>query len=375
VTQVGDATAGRLAMYSRNRLKLGLFGSNCSSGLAATKVPERWSGSWSDNLKLARMIDDAGVEFLLPVGRWKGYGGATNSEGETFETVTWATGLLTGTRHITVFGTVHAPLIHPVYAAKMFVTADHASEGRFGLNVVCGWNQDEFDMFGAQQREHDDRYAYGAEWLAIVDRLWTEDEPFDVDGTYFHLKHIAALPKPYGGTRPLIMNAGASPAGKAFAIAHADDLFTRLYSPEDAIENVRAIKAQAAAAGRPVSVFTAVNIVCRPTTREAEEYYHYYAGEMADWEAVANRTGTQRVYGFRSAQYEAYSADSIRQAAGYGSYPVVGDPDGVAAELAKISSLGFAGVAAGLVNYLDEFPYIRDEVLPRLERLGLREPV
>jgi len=373
VTQVGDATAGRLAMYSRHRFKLGLFGSNCSSGLAATKVPERWSGSWSDNLKLARMIDDAGVEFLLPVGRWKGYGGATNSEGETFETVTWATGLLSATRHITVFGTVHAPLIHPVYAAKMFVTADHASEGRFGLNVVCGWNQDEFDMFGAQQREHDDRYAYGAEWLSIINRLWTEDEPFDVDGTYFHLKHIEALPKPYGGTRPLIMNAGASPAGKAFAIAHADDLFTRLYSLEDAVENVRAIKAQAVAAGRTISVFTAVNIVCRPTTREADEYYHYYAGEMADWEAVANRTGTQRVHGFRSAEYEAYSADSLRQAAGYGSYPVVGDPDKVAGELAKISALGFAGVAAGLVNYLDEFPLIRNEVLPRLERLGLRE--
>ena len=48
------------------------------------------------------------------------------------------------------------PLVHPVYAAKQFVTADHAGEGRFGLNIVCGWNQGEFDMFGAEQREHDD---------------------------------------------------------------------------------------------------------------------------------------------------------------------------------------------------------------------------
>jgi alkanesulfonate monooxygenase SsuD/methylene tetrahydromethanopterin reductase-like flavin-dependent oxidoreductase (luciferase family) len=375
LTPIDTAAAGRLSMYSRNRLKLGMFGSNCSSGLAATKVPERWSGSWADNLKLARMLDDAGIEFLLPVGRWKGYGGETDPESATFETVTWATGLLTATRHITVFGTVHAPLIHPVYAAKMFVTADHASEGRFGLNIVCGWNQDEFDMFGAQQREHDERYAYGAEWLAIVNRLWTEEAPFDVDGAFFHLKGVQAHPKPYGGTRPLIMNAGASPAGKAFAIGHADDLFTRLYSLEDAVDTVRTIEAQAAAAGRTISVFTAVNVVCRPTAREAEEYYRYFAEEMGDWQAVANRTGTARVHGFQSQKYEDYAADHIRQAAGYGSYPCVGDPDRVAAELAKVSAVGFAGTAIGLVNYNDEFPFFRDEVLPRLERLGLREAV
>jgi alkanesulfonate monooxygenase SsuD/methylene tetrahydromethanopterin reductase-like flavin-dependent oxidoreductase (luciferase family) len=40
-----------------------------------------------------------------------------------------------------VFGTVHAPLIHPLIAAKQLVTADHIGQGRFGLNIVCGWNE------------------------------------------------------------------------------------------------------------------------------------------------------------------------------------------------------------------------------------------
>ena len=88
----------RLALYSRNKLKLGLFGANCSSGRAVTMVPERWSGSWSDCLRLARMADDAGIEFMLPVGRWKGYGGDTDYQGETLETVTWAAGLLGATQ-------------------------------------------------------------------------------------------------------------------------------------------------------------------------------------------------------------------------------------------------------------------------------------
>ena len=69
-----------------NALKIGLFGANCSSGRAVTKVPERWSGTWADNLRLARMADEAGIDFLLPIARWKGYGGDTDYEGETLET-------------------------------------------------------------------------------------------------------------------------------------------------------------------------------------------------------------------------------------------------------------------------------------------------
>jgi hypothetical protein len=147
----------RMAMYNANALKIGLFGSNCSSGRAVTLVPERWTGNWEDNLALAKMSDAAGIEFMLPVGRWKGYGGDTDYMGTSLETITWATGLLSHTKRLIVFGTVHAPLFHPLIAAKQFVTADHVSEGRFGLNIVVGWNEDEFQMFGVTQREHDAR--------------------------------------------------------------------------------------------------------------------------------------------------------------------------------------------------------------------------
>ena len=148
----------RMSMHAGNRLKLGLFGANCSSGRAVTKVPERWSGTWPDNLKLARMADEAGIEFMLPIGRWKGYGGETDYQGATLETIMWACGLLQATKRITVFGTVHAPLFHPIIAAKEMVTADHIGEGRFGLNIVVGWNEGEFEMFGVQQRDHETRY-------------------------------------------------------------------------------------------------------------------------------------------------------------------------------------------------------------------------
>jgi alkanesulfonate monooxygenase SsuD/methylene tetrahydromethanopterin reductase-like flavin-dependent oxidoreductase (luciferase family) len=345
--------------------------------LAATKVPERWSGSWEDNLALARMLDEAGFEFMLPVGRWKGYGGQTNFESAGFETVTWACGLLAATQRITAFGTVHAPLVHPVFAAKQFVTVDHVSRGRFGLNLVCGWNQDEFAMFGVDQREHDARYAYGSEWLKTIESIWSDEAGFDVTGNFINLRGVEGAPKPYGGTRPVIMNAGASDVGKAFAIAHCDFLFAAIRTKlDDAASSVADAVAQAAAAGKGnFGVFTTANVVCRPTTHEAEEYYNYYANEQADWEAVDNMVGIGSKSASTTMQPEHYRAMRIRFAAGYAGWPLVGDPDTVARGLVAMSEAGFSGVALGFVNYLAEFPYFRDEVLPRLQRAGLREPV
>ncbi len=160
--------AARRAMYNNNKIQIGLFGANCSSGRAVTLVRERWSGTWADNKRLAQLADEIGIDFMLPIGRWKGYGGDTDYQGETLETITWATALLALTKRITVFGTVHAPIFNPIVAAKQMVTADHVGEGRFGLNIVVGWNEGEFDMFGVAQREHDARYDYAQEWIDVI---------------------------------------------------------------------------------------------------------------------------------------------------------------------------------------------------------------
>ena len=245
-------------MGSGNRLKLGLFGANCSSGRAVTMVPERWSGGWKDCARLAQMADRAGIEFMLPIGRWKGYGGETDYQGATFETVTWACGLLAKTERLVVFGTVHAPLIAPLIAAKEFVTADHIGEGRFGLNLVCGWNEGEFEMFGATLRDHEARYAYAQEWLDVVKLAWSAREDFDFAGQYLKLKGGRAKPKPYAGTRPLIMNAGASSTGQSFAIRNCDALFSNVsrgISFEETVQHVANVKALARQCGREIDVY------------------------------------------------------------------------------------------------------------------------
>ena len=91
-------------IYNSNKFKLGLFGMNCSGGLSLTKAPERWDASWDNNLSAAKMADEAGLEFLLPIGRWHGYQGEVDTQGTTFETLTWACGLLASTKKISIFG-------------------------------------------------------------------------------------------------------------------------------------------------------------------------------------------------------------------------------------------------------------------------------
>jgi FMNH2-dependent dimethyl sulfone monooxygenase len=364
----------RMAMYTGNALKIGLFGSNCSSGRCVTNVPERWTGNWEDNLALARMCDQNGIEFMLPVGRWKGYGGDTDYMGTTLETITWATGLLGKTKNLIVFGTVHAPLFHPLIAAKQFVTADHVSSGRFGLNIVVGWNEDEFQMFGVTQRDHEQRYDYAQEWLEAVKLAWGPKEDFEYDGTFIKLKKVRAKPKPYGGTRPLIMNAGASPTGRAFAIRNCDAFFTQAdrTSMETTRKIVQAAKDEAAAHNKDLDVYAVGVVTCRPTRKEAEEYYHYATIENADWSAVDGILGKKNISVATVGEAEFQKARH-HYAHGLGGLLMVGDPDEIAQRLADLSRAGLRGIGFSFVNYLKELPYFCDEVLPRLERMGIRE--
>src|SRR5215468_10609108 len=280
----------RIAMHTANHLKIGLFGANCSSGRSATRVPERWSASWPDCLRLARMAEAAGIDFMLPIARWKGYGGETDFHGCSLETMTWAAGLLAATERITVFGTVHAPLFNPLIAAKEFVTADHIGEGRFGLNLVVGWNEGEFEMFGVSQREHDERYAFAQEWLDVVKLAWSSPADFDFTGRFLRLKGVRAQPKPFRDRRPILMNAGSSRVGQSFALRNCDAFFVATAGSRTSLEanatKVAEVKSAARELGREIEVYTVGQVICRQTQQEADDYYRHAIIEHADWGAI-----------------------------------------------------------------------------------------
>jgi dimethylsulfone monooxygenase len=374
-TAMGD----RICMYNANALKIGIFGANCSSGRSATKVPERWSASWPECLRLARMADAAGVDFMLPIARWKGYGGETDFHGSSLETITWAVGLLGATERMTVFGTVHAPLFHPLIAAKEFVTADHVGAGRLGVNLVVGWNEGEFEMFGVKQREHDVRYEFAQEWLDVVKQAWSCDGEFDFAGRFLQLKGVRAYPKPYGGTRPIIMNAGSSPVGQDFALRNCDAFFVATAGSRTSLDanatKVAEVKGAARILGREIEIYTVGQVICRPSQKEAQEYYRHAIIENADWGAIDGMLANKNITP-QTIPPEEYAAKRRYFAANaIGGYPFVGTPDHVAQELETISRAGVRGIALSFVNYLLELPYFCDEVLPRLARSGVRLPL
>lgn len=358
-------------MLDGDRFRLGTFSTNCSSGMTPTKIAERWDNSWDNNLTLARMLDDAGIDFMLPIARWIGYGGDTNFHGSVLETMTWAAGLLASTKNIAVFATIHTAANHPVVAAKQIATIDQIGHGRAGLNIVAGWNKPEYEALGLTlPDDHETRYAYAQEWFDLVRKLWSADKPFDWDGRFFKAKNVMGDPKPLRGSVPII-NAAGSPQGRGFATDNADFLFTPAIDLSRSKGEIAELKEQARAKGRAVKVLTFSHVICRPTEAEAKAFLDYTAVENADHAAVDNLVRLQ------FAHAHSFPHDLLAQikhlfAMGHGGFPLVGTPEQVAEGILKLREAGFSGTTLSFVDYVKEFPFFRDEVLPRLEAAGIR---
>jgi alkanesulfonate monooxygenase SsuD/methylene tetrahydromethanopterin reductase-like flavin-dependent oxidoreductase (luciferase family) len=357
-------------MRGPNALKLGVFSMNSDGGLTLTRVPERWPALWNEIVEVAQMAEHAGFEFLLPIARWKGFGGETNGREWSFETLTHAAGLAGVTKHIGVLATVHVPMLHPVYAAKALSTLDHISNGRSGLNIVCGWYPEEFALFGLQLVE-ENRYAQGLEWFEIIDRIYTASEPFDYRGAFYQLKQVSGKPRPLQSPRPITLNAAFSPPSRDFAAKAADVLLTTFVDIDKGRAHVKEMNERASAAGREIDVYTTCHVVCRPSQTEAEDYYEHYAVAMADTAGVDFYMGQKQKFS-GTHEADAYRLHRKRFAAGAGTYPLVGTPAGVAEELIRINAAGFAGATVSFVNFKNELPYFIEQVLPLLREAGLR---
>lgn len=352
-----------------NQLKLGAFSANADGGLAITTVEERWRARWSDNQNMAQIADRAGLEFLLPIARWKGFGGQTKAREWSFETFTWAAGLAAITERIGIFMTVHVPVMHPLYAAKALATVDHISNGRAGLNIVCGWNPVEFAMFGVSLAEKG--YDQAGEWLDVLEKCYASNEPFDYDGTYYKLKNVVSRPASLQAPRPVTMNAAFGGPGRDFASKHCEYLFTTFTDIDEGGQHVADMKARAAEHKREIGLYTVCHVVCRETQAEADAYYERYALAEADHGAVETHMAGKKEF---SSSHDTESYDRYRQrfAGGAGSYPLVGTPEKIADDMMRISKQGYSGIALSFVNYTYELPFFCDRVLPLLRQAGLR---
>ena len=172
------------------------------------------------------------------------------------------------------------------------------------------------------------------------------------------------------------MNAGASPEGQDFAIRNCDAYFTQAAreNVEATQARIAAIKQDARALGRDLECYTVGVVTCRGSMKEARDYYHYAAVERADWKAVDDIMAIKGLTP-ESMGKEAFETRRTQYANGMGGVPIIGDPDYVAAQFERLHQSGLRGIAISMVNYLEELPYFRQEVLGRLEKKGLRAPL
>ena len=223
--------------------KIGLFSLNASGGIAMTRVPERWQAHWNDIVEVAQLADRHGLDFLLPLQRWRGYGGDTDPRGWCMETTTHAAALAGVTRRIALLATVQVPIVHPAWSARAIATLDHVSGGRAGLNIVCGWNEKDFAMFGVQDVGVANRYSQGAEWLSIFSRLIAGEGPFDHAGEYFKVEGAWCQPSRLQADGPVLLSAAFSAGGREFAAQNCDVLFTTISSIEHGKRHVAELNA------------------------------------------------------------------------------------------------------------------------------------
>jgi len=364
--------------FSDRKLKLGTFQTNLDSGCVMSGLEGRLDISWPTTVALAKLADEMEFEAIVPVARWRGFGGAHDPQGQGFEAYTWAAGIAASTAHSGVVSTSHVSLNHPIVAAKQCAAIDHISNGRFTLNIVCGWNGPEMEMFDMALARHEDRYARAEEWLDIVKRLWSEDDDIEHDGRFYRIKRGSLKPKPIQRPYPAIMNAGSSERGRHFAAKNCDLVYTLLRS-----HDTEALTAHVAAYhrlareeyGRAVRVWTLAVIVQGETEREAKQFYDYYVHEKGDWAAANNVVAAMAA----EINERSYSPERIRAiaevfVAGWGGYPLIGTKEQIVDGLAALSRIGLDGVLLSWPRYEAGMREFRDVTLPLVKQAGLRDP-
>lgn len=163
------------------------------------------------------------------------------------------------TKGLGIIATMTTAFYPPYLGARLAATLDHLTHGRVGINLVTAHNDRAAQNFGLDRHyEHDKRYQMANEWIEVVDKLWRSWEPDAIvgdveaglyadgskvhpinhEGEFYRCRGPLNLPAGPQG-RPIICQAGGSPAGRSFAAKHADTVIALVRT----VEQARAYKA------------------------------------------------------------------------------------------------------------------------------------
>jgi len=230
---------------------------------------EQMDATWEYSKRLAQRSEKIGYDLTLVAEL-----NLNDIKGESAPSLdAWSTAaaLTAVTERLEYMVAVRPTFHNPALLAKQAANIDHiGGGGRLSLNVVSSWWQDEAEKYGVHFERHDDRYARTAEWLDVLDSLWTRDG-VSYDGKYYQVKDSMLQPKPVTKPRPTIYAGGESEAAKNL-IAKSCDAYVMHGDPPDRVgEKIKDMASRRERFGLPPMIYgVAVYGIVRTTDAEAK---------------------------------------------------------------------------------------------------------
>jgi pyrimidine oxygenase len=328
--------------------------------MLSTSAPHP-EATYAWNKRAALHAEAIGLDFIMSMAKWRGFGGTTDHWGRSLESMTMMSALPEATSRVKIWATMHANLHNPAVAAKMYTTLQDVSGGRAGMNIVNGAYAAEFEQFGVWDPElsHADRYEMTELWTEAVTRLWTEDS-VTMHTPYFDLEDCESRPHP--ATRPTIISAGKSEDARKFQARFADGAFLAGDSLEEMRDLSRDVHERAAANGRSCKTYSMLTVVQAETDALAQK-------KVAEWGAGVDREALalmRRSWGVPEEQARAWAAGAVGEAAFQTAY-VAGSADTVREHIQYIvDEAELDGLMLIFPEYDRDMLLFGETVLPRL---------
>jgi dimethylsulfone monooxygenase len=230
---------------------------------------ENMEATWAYVKRLAQRSEQIGFDVTLiaelNLNDIKGV------EAPSLDAWSTAAALAAVTERIELMVAVRPTFHSPALLAKQAANIDHISGGRLTLNVVSSWWADEARKYGVGFEQHDDRYARTAEWLDVLNGVWSQDH-FSFSGKYYRVEDNVLEPKPISQPRPTLYAGGESPAAKDLIAEKCDAYLMHGDPPERVREKIADLRERRARRNLPPLKFgIAGYAIVRETEEEAQD--------------------------------------------------------------------------------------------------------
>jgi pyrimidine oxygenase len=359
-------------------MEVGVFIPIGNNGWLISSNAPQYKPSFALNKAIAQKAEHYGLDFLLSMIKLRGFGGKTEFWDYNLESFTLMAGLAAVTDRIRLFATAASLVLPPPIMARMAVTIDSIAPGRFGVNLITGWQRPEYAQMGLWPGdEHfSRRYEHLSEYARIAQELWRTGQS-DFKGEFFQMDDCRLLPKPEKDI-PIVC-AGQSGPGLEFMAKYADYNFCLgqgINTPKAITATTERVQAAAAKTGRKVGSLALIMIIAAETDEEAMAKWHHYQ-DGADTEAIA-WMGNQAAADTRSGG----DTNSARYALPEGAInlnmgTLVGSYASVARMLDEMAEVpGLAGVMMTFDDFLEGIEAFGRHIQPLMRcRARVRSPI